>query len=190
MRAKEWAGPDLARWLLGGQVMEVNEADPWLVQITWEVDNSAANPVRFDVRGRDGQPIGPADTFRRMASVIEDSRIQLAGLYSATANLWESHGYAGPAAAARRQAPKRPGRKPQLPPGHFELVAKLYTDFRDDSEIRYPVQAVAKTLSKHQNYQANEYKGLTDKTDQRVNTWVNRAKKMGIIPPVEGKQNG
>ncbi|MCP8998269.1 hypothetical protein NFC73_00755 [Pseudarthrobacter sp. RMG13] len=182
--------------------MDVDDVDPWIVQITWEMEDGTSRPVRFDVRGRDGQPIDPSDTFRKMATVIEDSRVQLAGLYDDVASFWESHGHVRPAAKVRKQIPKGPGRKPTLPEGHFELIAALYVKFRDQENVSRPVQAVADFLLNHDGYR--EYATavadpkLTNKRRaenlkswrNRVNTWVNRAKKMGLIPGERNKENG
>jgi hypothetical protein len=198
----EWADPGMREWLLRGQVMNVHGPDPWLAQITWEVDGGEARPVRFDVRGRDGQAIDPAQTFRKMATVIEDSRLQLGELYETTAHLWESHGHAKPAEQARDQAPKPKRGNATLPEDHFSLVANLYTMYRDDPAVLHPVKAVAAGLLKVKGYE-KEAIGITDpalseqrRTENfkswlnRVNTWVNRAKKMGLIPGERNKENG
>jgi hypothetical protein len=185
----EWDDPATRRWLAQSVRMDIYESDPWLVQITWEVESKEARPVRFDVRGRDGRPIDPVLTFRRMATVISDSRLLLSDLYESLAYLAESHGYTKSAAQAREHAPKSRGGNATLPEGHFPLVAALYTMYRDDPAVLHPVQAVAAKLLKFEDYE-NEANGDQKSWLNRVNTWVNRAKKMGLVPPAEGKQDG
>lgn len=185
----EWSDPDIRKWLIQGVMMDIHEPDPWLAQITWEVDGGQARPIRFDVRGRDGQPIDPVLTFRKMASVIADSRLQLGDLYETVAHLWESHGYTKPAAQARKQAPRSKRGNATLPEGHFPLVAALYTMYRDDPTVLHPVQAVAADLLKFKDYE-NEANGDRKSWLNRVNTWVNRAKKMELIEPAKGKDHG
>ncbi|GAB3544356.1 hypothetical protein GCM10027404_00920 [Arthrobacter tumbae] len=185
----EWSDPEMRKWLLQGVKYDIHEPDPWLAQITWEVGDGEARPIRFEVRGRNGQSIDPAQTFRGMATVIANSRLQLGYLHDALANLWESHGYSKPAAFTRRQVPKSTRGNATLPEGHFPLVAALYTEYRDEPAVHNPVQAVAAQLLKFKDYE-NEANGDQKSWLNRVNTWVNRAKKMGLVPPAKGKNDG
>ncbi|MHA7283511.1 hypothetical protein [Arthrobacter sp. TMS2-4] len=188
--------PHLRDWLRASTpCVFVDLSAPWLVQTTWEwKPGEQPQPVRIDLRGRDGQPI-PVAMFRKIpvGEVLEDSRERLVQMLESVAYFWESHGAVKQAARVRNveNSRSRRGRKPVLLtqyPQLLEDVAKYYQRERVKGTPKI-IQAVQEDLRRDPTYTAliEDFGGTKD---HRLRGWINRAKNIGLIPPAEGKQDG
>lgn len=184
-----FADPELGPWLVSDldvNIHNVDESAPWLLRITWRLEGGKADPVRVDLRGRQGQPVTP-EVWRSipLGSVLEESRILLAGLSHIEADYLDAHGFESAAEKVRKNGealtPRR-GRKATYSTDHFGRVARVYMEAVQLGS-RTPVKAVIAAF-------LPEFNGLDLPSDQRAKGWINRAKKMGLIPGERNNENG
>jgi hypothetical protein len=194
----------------GGQDMlfAVDESAPWLLRIAWTYVDGKAEPTEVEIRGRDGQAVTPV-VWRSvpLGKLVEESRFLLVGMAELAEHLFESRGHVEAAKAAGRASDAalgtRRGRPADYGPSHYERVAEAYVAAIAKGS-RTPVKYVAEALTMDPAFIAEftsamkpkdraaflEDPRLTAKGDHRVKGWINRAKKMGLIPGERKEGNG